>query len=144
MTTDLFEHNRVILIHFDSYSALLSFARFGRTMLAPGALPEQSMPVGERSPEPIHAREPVLSAISERYGLSASELLPLDAFDAWAHGDTGPVRIHLVRIQSFEPPRERLAAHDGTFKPISEMRGIPQHELGYARQIFELVMGGGR
>jgi len=142
MATDVFEHNRVILFHFDSYSALLSFARFGRTMLAPGALPDGAMPSSPREPGPAHAPAPVLAAIAERYGLELSELTPVDDFDAWAYSDSGPVRVHLVRIRTFEPPRALLAAHDGTFKPVSEMRGIPPHELGYAREVFDLVMGG--
>jgi len=115
MATDIFEHNRVILFHFDTYSALLSFARFGRTMLAPSALPEGSMPSSPRKPEQPHAREPVLSAIAERYGLEMDQLSPVDDFDAWAYSEAGPVRVHLVRIKTFEPPRALLAAHEGAF-----------------------------
>lgn len=40
--TEIFTKNRVILSHFDSYSTALMFARFGSTLLAPGALPEGS------------------------------------------------------------------------------------------------------
>lgn len=39
-TSDLLDRNRVILCHFDSYSAALLFARYGSSVLAPTPLPE--------------------------------------------------------------------------------------------------------
>ncbi|TXT35057.1 MAG: hypothetical protein FD135_5126, partial [Comamonadaceae bacterium] len=41
-TQDIFACNRVILTHFDSYSAALLFPRWEKSLLWPAALPESA------------------------------------------------------------------------------------------------------
>ena len=70
-TPDLFQHNRVILTHFDSYSAALLFPRWGTTLLWPAALPEAASPMpAPPLIDPIHASEAVRRAVVERCALN--------------------------------------------------------------------------
>lgn len=139
---DVFERNRAILCHFDSYSALLLFARFGRTLLAPEAAPEGAAPLASATPGPEHDPGAVRDALAARYGLNAEELQHQARFSAWLDGPSGPVRVHLFRVKTFSPPKDELAAHEGTWKPVSELRGVAKPELDYARTVFNLIMGG--
>ena len=141
--SDAFDHNRAILCHFDSYSALLLFARFGSSLLLPEPAPEAATGAVQASPTELHDPARVRNALVERYGLTESELLHLPQFEAWLDGTPAPLRVHLFRVKSFSPPAELIERHEGKWKPVSELRGIFPHELGYARRIFELIMGGG-
>jgi len=143
-TSDLLDRNRVILCHFDSYSAALLFARYGGSVLAPTPLPEAAsdMPAPDDASEQ-HAPEAVLDALAAKYGLDTAQLKIDDGFQAWLWGDNGPIRIHLARFTTFEAPVEAIAPHGGAFKPISQMRGMPMAELNLMRQVFNLIMGGG-
>lgn len=137
---DVFERNQAILCHFDSYSALLLFARFGRTLLAPGAA--ETSPLESAEASDLHAPEAVRDALAARYGLVADELVHQPRFSAWLAGPSGPVRVHLFRVNSFSPPKAALEAHEGAWRPVSELRGVAKHELDYARSVFNLIMGG--
>ena len=143
-TSDLLDRNRVILCHFDSYSAALLFARYGGSVLAPTPLPEAAsdMPAPDDAGEQ-HAPAAVLDALAAKYGLDTAQLKIDDGFQAWLWGDNGPIRIHLARFTTFEAPGEAIAPHGGAFKPISQMRGMPMAELNLMRQVFNLIMGGG-
>ena len=143
-TSDLLDRNRVILCHFDSYSAALLFARYGGSVLAPTPLPEaaRDMPAPDDASEQ-HAPAAVLDALAAKYGLDTAQLKIDDGFQAWLWGDNGPIRIHLARFTTFEAPVEAIAPHGGAFKPISQMRGMPMAELNLMRQVFNLIMGGG-
>ena len=143
-TPDILDRNRVILCHFDSYSAALLFARYGDSVLAPTPLPEaaRDMPAPDDASEQ-HAPAAVLAALTEKYCIDPAQLR-LDAdFDAWLSSASGPIRIHLARFTTFEAPGEAIAPHGGAFKPISQMRGLPTTELNLLRQVFNLIMGGG-
>lgn len=148
MTTelqDILSTNRVILAHFDSYSAALVFARWGKTLLAPESLPESAAPMAAPAEVgPAHAADEVTHAAVSRYGLNAAELTRMDDFDAWMQTDLGPVRIHVLRFNTFEAPAAAIEPHGGVFKPISELRGSAMIELNLLRQVFNLIMGGGR
>lgn len=142
---DILSANRVILAHFDGYSAALVFARWGRTLLAPQALPESAAPM----PAPAesgaaHSAGMVFQATVERYGLNPAELERMDDFDAWMRTDTGPIRIHVLRFTTFAAPAAAIEPHGGVFKPISELRGSAMGELALLRRVFDLIMGGGR
>ena len=143
-TSDLLDRNRVILCHFDSYSAALLFARYGGSVLAPTPLPEAAsdMTAPDDASEQ-HAPAAVLDALTAKYGVDPAQLR-LDAdFDAWLSSASGPIRIHLARFTTFEAPHQAIAPHGGVFKPISEMRGMPMIELNLMRQVFNLIMGSG-
>ena len=135
--------NRVILSHFDSYSAALVFARFGKTLLLPEPLPETAV-VMQAPAQPLaeHGADLVLNAVVERYGLNATETVRMSGFDAWMLTDSGPVRVHLLRFTTFLAPAEAIAPHGGSFAPISNLRGSPRIELELARRGFNLILGG--
>jgi hypothetical protein len=140
---DILEHNRVILCHFDSYSAALNFARYGDSVLAPVPLPESSsdMPAPEEAGEQ-HAPAAVLDTLVAKYGLNPAQLKIDEGFEAWLSDDNGPIRIHLVRFTGLDAPHEAIEPLGGVFKPISQMRGMPMTELNLMRQVFNLIIGG--
>jgi hypothetical protein len=141
----LFIANRVILCHFDSYSTALVFARWpNRSLLWSAPLPEGAslMP----PPDGItaaHEGAAVMAAAIADIGLPGDDLIRVGEFDAWFDCPTGPVRVHLLRFTTFDAPPGVLAAHEGSFKPISELRTAAPIELGMLRQVFDLIMGGG-
>lgn len=140
---DILTHNRVILSHFDSYSAALLFARWGKTLLLPEALPESAAPTPAPADiGPLHVGDAVMHAAIERYGLNPAQLTRMDDFDAWLQTNTGPMRIHVLRFNTFEAPAPAIESHGGVFKPISELRGAAMIELTLLRQVFNLVIGG--
>lgn len=144
-TQDFLPMNRVILSHFDSYSAALVFARWDNTLLMPKALPESAQPMS--APEdvaPEQAADLVMQAAIGRYGLNPAELVRENDFDAWMHTDDGPVRIHLLRFTTPDAPVKAIEPHGGVFKSISELRGSAMIELGLLRQVFNLCVGGSR
>jgi hypothetical protein len=140
---DTLAMNRVILSHFDNYSAALLFARFGQTLLLPEPLSASAVP--RRAPSdtlPVHAGERVLEATITRYGLNAAEIVRMNGFDEWTQAEMSPIRIHLLRFTTFLPPVELIARHAGAFAPISSLRGSARIELALARQAFNLILGG--
>ncbi len=144
---DILGNNRALLTHFDSYSAALLFARWGKTLLAPAALPEGAtlMDAPEVSDEK-HAPEAVRAAIAKQLNLNPAELNIDTQFNHWFQTAVGPVRVHLLRFNTFEAPKQAIAGTGGGFKPISELRGGAREELGLAREVFNLTLGapGGR
>jgi len=135
--------NRVILSHFDRYSAALVFARFGKTLLLPTPLPESAALMPPPA-EPLaeHDGDRVLDAAVDRYGLNAADIVHMPGFDSWMATDSGPVRVHLLRFTTFLAPAESIAPHGGVFAPISNLRGSPRIELELARRGFNLILGG--
>lgn len=141
---DLFQHNRVILTHFDSYSVALVFPRWDQTLLWPQALPDSAVPM----PAPAGAGAPwsaeaVKQAVVERCGFHAEDLVHVDAFDHWAQTPHGPVRIHLLRFTTPDAPKAAIAALGGTFKAMSELRGSAMSELLLLREVFNLIVSSG-
>jgi hypothetical protein len=143
----ILDHNRVILSHFDSYSAALVFARNGNSILSPAPLPESASlidPPGETSAQ--HDPAAVMSALTAQLGLDpalmATGKLSLDKeFDVWMSSENGPIRIHLARFSTPDAPREAIEPLGAVFKPISDMRGLPMTELNLLRQVFNLTLG---
>ena len=148
MSHVLFDHNRVILSHYDSYSAALVFARYGASILATTPLPQSAAPMSAPGDvTELHAAEQynpaaVLAAIVAQAGLDPAQLRLDDDFQEWMSSDSGPIRIHLVRFTALDTPRQAIEPLGGVFKSISEMRGLPMIELNLMRQIFNLTMGG--
>ncbi len=140
MNDDLLAHNRVILCHFDSYSAALLFTRFGSTTLAPTPLPEGASAAATAS-GPQYGPRAVLEAVSACYGLDAAHLNPVDGFDEWTRSDEAIIRVHLARFTTFEAPRAAMEPHGGIFAPISQMRGAAMLELNLLRRAFNLFLG---
>jgi hypothetical protein len=143
--SDLFTANRVILCHFDSYSTALVFARWpDRSLLWPAPLPEgASLMPPPADVATAHDGAVVMAAAIADIGLPGDDLVRVGEFDAWFSSPTGPVRVHLLRFTTFDAPPGVLAAHEGSFKPISELRTAAPVELGMLRQVFDLIMGGG-
>lgn len=140
---NIFDRNRAILCHFDSYSTALVFARYGSSVLAPAPLPEgaSAMPAPDE-PGEHHAPDAVLDAMVAQYGLNPAQLSLNDSYQEWISSDSGPIRIHLVRFTTIDAPHEAIEPF-GVFKPISGMHGMPVNELNLMRQIFNLIMSGG-
>ena len=139
---NIFDCNRVILCHFDSYSAALVFARFGFSILAPVPLPESAVPMP--APEEIEEQydsDAVLDALATQF--NPAELNMDEVFQAWMDSDSGPIRIHLARFSTLDAPHPSIEPFGGVFKPISEMRKMPMTELNLMRQVFNQIMGGG-
>lgn len=143
-SANIFEHNRVILCHFDNYSAASVFARYGTSVLVPVPLPEDAGVMAE--PVDIseyHAPEMVMTALSTLYGYNPAEIRYAEGFQEWMHSASGPIRIHLVCFTTLDAPKTAIEPNGGLFKPISEMRGTPMIELNLLRRAFDLVMSGG-
>lgn len=144
-TPDPLISNRVILCHFDSYSAALVFAHWGGTLLAPEALPESAAPMqAPAAIGPAHGGAAVMQAAVARYGLNGNELVRLDDFDAWMRTDAGPLRVHALRFTTFEAPAALIGAHGGVFRHLTQLRGGAMIELALLRPVFNLMVGGGR
>ena len=142
---DWLARNRVVLCHFDTYSAALLFARWDGTLLAPAALPASAAPMAAPDAAGVgHDGVAVMQAACERYGLNADELVRLDDFDAWMQTDDGPLRVHVLRFDTFEAPGEAIAPHGGRFQHLTQLRGSPMIELDLLRQVFNLMVGGSR
>lgn len=144
-TPDSQTQNRVILSHFDGYSAALVFARWGKCLLLPEPLPESAVPMA--TPDDIasaHAGEKVYQAVISQYGFKPAELVREDDFDAWFQTDDGPLRVHLLRFKLPDAPDEAIEGLGGVFKSISELRGSAMIELNLLRQVFNLMVGGQR
>ena len=143
-SANIFDHNRVILCHFDSYSTASVFARYGTSVLTPAPLPEGASAIA--APDDIteqHAPEVVMEALFAQYGYTPAELTHAAGFEEWMASAAGPIRIHLARFTTLDAPRAAIEPHGGIFKPISEMRGTPMIELNLLRRAFDLVMSGG-
>ncbi|TAK99587.1 MAG: hypothetical protein EPO09_00925 [Aquabacterium sp.] len=141
----LFQANRVLLVHFDSYSTALVFAKWPTASL----LFDAPLPAGATmgsAPEQIPSNqdgEAVKAATVARLGLNPQEVMRASDFDFWVSSDSGPVRIHLLRFTTFDAPKAALAMHEAVFKPISELRGSDKLELVLAREVFNLIIGSG-
>jgi hypothetical protein len=144
---ELFARNRVILCHFDGYSTALVFARWSDTqsLLLLGPLPEGAQPMPAPAQVPAgHEVGPILQAVIEHLALPAEvALVPVPEFNEWQQTPAGPLRVHLLRFDTFEAPGAVLTPFESVFKPISELRGSAMPELLLLRQVFNLIVGGG-
>ena len=142
--TDLFVHNRVILTHFDSYSAALLFPRWDQTLLWPSALPGDAVPM--RSPAvitPEYSGQAVRQAVIDCCGFDPDTLERVQEFNHWASTENGPVRIHLLRFTTRDAPKAAIEALGGEFKPISLLRSSAMRELVLLREVFNLIVSAG-
>jgi hypothetical protein len=142
-SSDLLARNRVILMHFDTYSASLSFVCWDdSTMFWPDALPDWSAtPAPADAASAAYDGEAVRQALIARYGFNPAELVRIGGFDHWAQTESGPVRIHLLRFTTFQAPKALLEACDGSFRPLPELRGADKQELLVLREAFGLFIG---
>jgi hypothetical protein len=141
---DVLINNRVMLVHFDSYSTALVFAKWNDTLLLPAALPASA----ELTSAPdelaaVHDGDAVKAAVIERLELNPAEVVRACDFNHWVSTETGPVRVHLLRFTTFEAPKAALEPHGGVFRPISALRGGVPVELLLAREVFNLIVGAG-
>lgn len=146
MDTDdeILRANRVMLVHFDSYSTALVFAKWSNTLLWPAPLGEgAAMTTAPAQPAPAQDGERVKALAISRLGLNAAEVVRADDFDQWVGTTDGPVRVHLLRFTTFEAPKAAIEPHDAVFRPISALRGSDALELMLAREVFNLIIGGG-
>lgn len=142
--TDIFVHNRVILTHFDTYSAALLFPRWDQTLLWPAALPASATPM--RSPaviNPEFSGPVVRQAVIDCCGFDPDTLERVNEFNHWADTEDGPVRIHLLRFTTRDAPKAAIDALGGEFKPISLLRSSAMSELVLLREVFNLIVSAG-
>lgn len=141
----LLHANRVILAHFDSYSAALLFACQEQGLLGPAPLPPGATPLLRPDPAgPEHDGAAVLQAAVAHYGLNPDEVERMADFDAWFMADGAPLRVHALRFTGFAAPAGQLAALGMHLRPISALRGAAMNELLLLREIFNLLVGGAR
>jgi hypothetical protein len=140
--TDLsLAQHRVILCHFDGYSAALFFARWPeKCLLWPGPLPEGASPAKLGV---LQDGEAVRQTVIEQLGLNGEELVLMPEFDECLNTSSGPVRVHLLRFTGFEPPAKVIEPAGGSFKQLAELRGSAPAELALLREVFNLLVGGG-
>jgi hypothetical protein len=140
---DLLARNRVILMHFDSYSAALVFVRWDdSTMLWPDALPDWSQtPAPADAASATYDGEAVRQALIARYSFNPGEVVRDSRFDYWAQTESGPVRIHLLRFTTREAPKALLEACDGSFRDLPQLRAADKQELLLLREAFNLFSG---
>ena len=137
-----FDCNRVILCHFDTYSAALLFARFGDSVLLASPLQADASvaaPPAECGEEYAPAR--MLDALERDYGFDVAQWTCVEGFQEWRVHENALTRIHLLRYTGFEAPHAELEPLGAAFKPISLMRGTPMVELNLLRQAFNLFLG---
>jgi hypothetical protein len=135
--------NRVILAHFDSYSAALLFARWEHGLLGQSALSASATPV--EPPLQIGVEydgHAVLQAVVERYCLNPAEIVRMAEFDAWFNDGGELIRVHVLRFTGFEAPVELIGAQGGVFRAISALRGAAMSELLLLREVFNILVGG--
>ncbi len=136
--------HRVILTHYDSYSTALLFPLWpNKSLLWPGALPEGSTPTAPSDATSAPEAEAIKQWAAGSLGLIADELVYMTDFEHAASTPQGPVRIHLLRFDTFEAPKAVFAAHDAPFKPLPQLRGCAMSELQLLREVFNLIIGGG-
>ena len=141
---DVLVANRVMLVHFDSYSTALVFAKWGETLLLPAALPAGAeLTPGPDAPGAVYDGDVVRAAAIDRLGLNPAEVVRAGDFNHWVSTADGPVRVHLLRFTTFEAPKAALEPHGGVFRPISALRGGASVELLLAREVFNLIIGAG-
>lgn len=145
--TAILDHNRVILSHFDSYSAALVFARQGNSILSPAPLPESASLIdapgeADAQHDPAAVMQALMARLDLDPALMATGKLSLDSeFEAWMADANGLIRIHLARFSTPDAPRDVIEPLGAVFKPISDMRGLPMTELNLMRAVFNLTMG---
>ena len=142
-TPSIFQHHRMILCHFDSYSTALRFARFGDSVMIPTPLPEQVSLTTASADTDDHPPAAVLDAVLTRLGIPPARVELDHRFNASLSSDRGRIHIHLARFMDFDAPHASIEAHGGVFKPLSELRRLPLMELNLLRDIFNLIMGNG-
>lgn len=141
---DITPFNRVILAHYDRYSAALLFARWADgSLLWPAPLPEPAEPMpAPPVAGPIHDGEAVRQTIITRCGLNGGELVHVGEFIHWAQTEAGPVRIHLLRFTTPDAPKALIEAQGARFHHLAQLRGAAMSELMLLREVFNLIVGG--
>lgn len=141
---DITPFNRVILAHYDSYSAALLFARWAESsLLWPESLPESAMAIpAPQAAGPAHDGEAVRQALIEHCGLNGDEVVHVGEFAHWAQTDAGPVRIHLLRFITPDAPKALIEALGARFHHLAQLRGAAMSELLLLREAFNLIVGG--
>lgn len=141
--SDLLQANRVILAHFDSYSAALLFARWDHGLLGPAMLPATATPAAAPAQiAPEHDGAAVLQAAVGHYGLNPAEVTRMEDFDAWYQDEDQLIRVHVLRFTGFEAPVELIAEQGGVMRAISALRGAAMSELLLLREVFNILVGG--
>lgn len=141
---DITPFNRVILAHYDSYSAALLFARWADgSLLWPEALPESAMAMpAPQAAGPAHDGEAVRQVLIERCDLNGGEVVHVGEFAHWAQTDAGLVRIHLLRFTTPDAPKALIEALGARFHHLAQLRGAAMSELLLLREAFNLIVGG--
>lgn len=124
----------LVLYHKQSTSARLRFARFGDSIVAARV----TTPAGDGVlPHP----GTLTVGATDRLGLPAGALQIDSEFEASMLAPEGALTVRLAHFTDIDPPFDAVAAADGRFVSITEMKGIPDTERDVLRLVYEHVIG---
>ena len=143
MAGDLFETNRIILLHKQATSARVRFfvhAYGGICGFAELADPVEVIE-GEAGSVVTLPRAVVAPAAVE-LGLDGNDLVGEADFVLSARSGGGTIAVHLARFTSIDPPFDLAERRGGRFVEMQSARTLPPNELTLLRAAYEAVMGG--
>jgi hypothetical protein len=124
----------LILYHKQSTSGMVRFARFGNTVLAARL---EGGDGGDVLPHP----GPLAAQATARLGLSAGAVHVDGEFHADLLAPGGTLDIRLGEFTTIDPPFDAVAAAEGRFVTLTEIRGLPDTERDVLRLVYEHVLG---
>lgn len=123
----------LILCHKQATSARLRFVRFGDSVIAAHLTHDEAGTV----PHPGG----LIPATVKRTGLSPGDIRLDPEFEATLLASEGALTVRLGELTTIDPPFEALAAVDGRFVGLTEIRGIPDTERDVLRLVYEHMIG---
>ncbi|PTD97657.1 hypothetical protein [Pseudothauera lacus] len=124
----------LILYHKQSTSGMVRFARFGNTVLAARLAAGDG---GDVLPHP----GPLATQATARLGLPAGAVRVDGEFHADLLAPGGTLDVRLGEFTTIDPPFDAVAAADGRFVTLTEIRGLPDTERDVLRLVYEHVLG---
>ena len=123
----------LILYHKQSTSGMVRFARFGNTVLAARLAAGD----GDTLPHPA----PLATQATARLGLQAGAVRVDGEFHADLLAPGGTLDVRLGEFTTIDPPFDAVAAAEGRFVTLTEIRGLPDTERDVLRLVYEHVLG---
>lgn len=123
----------LILYHKQATSGMVRFARFGNTVIA------ARLAVGAAAAVRPHPA-PLAAQVASRLGLSPAAVRIDSAFHADLLAAGGTLAVHLGEFTTIDPPFEAVAAAQGRFVTLTDIRGLPDTERDVLRLVYEHVL----
>lgn len=123
----------LILYHKQATSGMVRFARFGNTVLAA----RLAAGGGATLPHPA----PLATQATTRLGLPAGAVRVDGEFHADLLAPGGTLDVRLGEFTTIDPPFDAVAAAEGRFVTLTEIRGLPDTERDVLRLVYEHVLG---